>query len=529
MIARRPVLARLSVSYPVAMKVLLVVIDAATSRVVGPAIQTGRLPVLQRLVKAGTYHDRCTSIFPSITPAATTSIITGEYPSSSGILGASWFDENTGEVAYYGDDLWVIARRGFGAFLDDFLVHLNGDRLAAPTLFEIIERAGLHAGCLNYLIHKGIHHHVARVPTALRFLPGVRRRESVLGPSLIAIGDFLTTRTMRGKPLDDAGGVLHRFGMDDESTNQMLLEVAEDGLFPDLTVAYFANNDYRSHEVGPYDALEVIERVDSGLGRAFDAAGGMEKVLAEMYVVVTSDHGHCEILADRGRAAICLDQSLSQFRQARLGQPWQDGDEIMICPNMRATQVYFRHPTPRDTRRALDCVVADPLVDLVMCRDADLDGGRDRFRIESSSSQLTFWRGATGQRCARDAFGNTWNWVGDLAVLDARMEDDGIAWGDYPNAFERLAGILEHPHSATLWATARPGCEFEVPGGGAHLGGASHGGLHALESYCPLIVAGPERIALPTHVRTVDIAPLCLNLLGLPSRHRVGGPRVAIQ
>jgi hypothetical protein len=26
-------------------------------------------------------------------------------------------------------------------------------------------------------------------------------------------------------------------------------------------------------------------------------------------------------------------------------------------------------------------------------------------------------------------------------------------------------------------------------------------------------------------VRTVDVAPLCLQLLGLPSRHRIGEPR----
>ena len=72
------------------------------------------------------------------------------------------------------------------------------------------------------------------------------------GPSIMSRSAIsLTTRTMRGKPLDDVGGVLHRFGMDDASTGAMLLTIAEDKLFPDLTVAYFADNDYRSHEVGP--------------------------------------------------------------------------------------------------------------------------------------------------------------------------------------------------------------------------------------------------------------------------------------
>jgi predicted AlkP superfamily pyrophosphatase or phosphodiesterase len=506
-------------------KVLLIVIDAATPRVVGPAIQTGRLPVMRRLVEAGTYHDTCTTIFPSITPAATSAIITGEYPAANGIVGASWFDEDSQDVAYYGDDFWVIAREGFRSFLDDFLLRLNGDRLRAPTLFEIVERAGAHAACLNYLVFKGLCEHIVHVPTMLRLLPGVRSKEVVRGPSIIAIGDFLTTRTMRGKPLDDVGGVLHRFGMDDASTSELLLELAEDRLFPDLTVAYYADNDYRSHQVGPYESLEVVERVDRGLGRAFDAAGGIDRVLSEMFVIIVSDHGHCEVLGERDRAAIHLDQVLCHFRQATLGQTWRPGDEIMICPNMRAAQVYFHHPTAVALRRAVKAVVADSRVDHAVYRGSDIDGIADHFWIESEKGGLSFFRGATGATHAVDAFGNTWSWEGDLSIIDAHVENGRLEWNDYPNAFERLAGVLEHPHSATLWVTAKPGCEFEVPGGEAHLGGASHGALHALESYCPLIVAGPRRIAVPKHFRTVDVAPLCLQLLGLPSRHRVGDPR----
>src|SRR5688500_18318244 len=144
------------------MKLLLVVIDAATPHVVCPAVQTGRLPTLQRLADAGAMHEASVSIFPSITPAATTSIATGAYPAEHGIAGASWYDAGREEVAYYGDDFWVIAREGFGRFLNDFLLRLNGDRLRAPTLFEMVERTGRTAACLNYLVFRGIHAHRVR-------------------------------------------------------------------------------------------------------------------------------------------------------------------------------------------------------------------------------------------------------------------------------------------------------------------------------------------------------------------------------
>jgi hypothetical protein len=510
--------------YPSVVKVLLIVIDAATPRVVCPAIQTGQLPTLQALVAAGRLQESIT-MFPSITPAATTTIITGCYPAESGIVGAAWYDEAKNEVAYYGDDFWVAVRKGFRSFLMDFLVGLNGDRMKAPTLFEQVENAGRTAMCLNYLIFKGSVEHKVHIPLLLALLPGVPLTDVIKGPSVLCIGDFVATRTMRGTPLKDQSGVIHRFGMDDASTAELLVEVAEDAAFADFTVAYFADNDYRSHEVGPYGALSVIERVDRALGRMFEAAGGMTRMLAETYVIITSDHAHCEVLNDADRAVIHLDRVLAGFRQAALGKPWADGDEIMICPNMRATQIYFREGGDADLQRVVDLSLSDPRVDLAVWSTGKGVADTDRYAAASAHGRLEFWRGGQSESNAVDAYGTTWSWRGDLAVLDARVAEGALEWSDFPNAFERLAGALDAPNSGRLWLTARPGCEFEVPGAEAHVGGASHGGLHALESVCPLIIAGPHEVPLPLAMRSVDIAPLCLELLGLPSRVRVGDPR----
>lgn len=507
------------------MKVLLVVIDAASPRVVCPAIQTGRLSVMQRLVEAGTLHESSVSIFPSITPAATAAIITGGYPAQTGIVGASWYDEAEDQIAYYGDDFWVVAREGFKAFLRDFLVRLNGDRLKAPTLLERVEGAGRRAASLNYLVFKGLCEYKVKVPLLLNLLPGVPMTDVVKGPSIFALGDFVSTETLHEGPLENRkDGLLHRFGMDDAASGQLLAELMDEGTLPDFTVAYFADNDYRSHEVGPHEALETVEFVDRMLGHAFDKAGGLERVLQDTYVVITSDHGHSEILADRDRAAIRLHEILSDFKQAKLGKPWRAKDQIMICPNMRAAQIYLQHVDPSLVEEVVNGVLADDRVDHAIWRVSDEASG-GWFAIRSSRGSLRFRKVPSGYGAARDAFGNDWNWQGDLEVVAATLDDERLTWSDYPNAFERLAGVLDHPHSGTIWVTAKPGCEFEVPGGKAHVGGGSHGGLHALESLCPVIVAGPTRIALPPDFRSIDIAPLCLELLGLPSARRVGDPR----
>ena len=506
------------------MKVLLVVIDAATARVVSPAIQTGQLPAMQRLAEAGRLHESVT-MFPSITPAATTTIITGHYPAQSGIVGASWYDETEENVAYFGDDFWVIAREGFRSFLDDFLIGLNGDRLRAPTLFQTVERAGKSALCLNYLIFKGDVEHTVKVPGLLAMLPGVSRTEVIKGPAFLCLGDFIATRTMRGTPMVDKGGIKHRFGMDDASTGQLLVEVAEDRSFADFTVAYFADNDYRSHEVGPHAALKVVAEVDRSLARMFEAAGGMEAMLKDTYVIITSDHGHCEILDDTDRATIHLDVALKEFKQAALGKPWTGDDEMMICPNMRAAEVYLRHHAAATLLRVIEQSLGDARVDHAFWRVETEGAASNRYAARNADGHLEFWRGTEGGDTAKDAYGTVWSWRGDLSVLDAHVEDGRLRWNDYPNAFERIAGALDAPKSGAVWFTARPGCEFEVPGGKAHVGGASHGGLHALESLCPLVIAGPTKVDLPEEMRSVDIAPLCLELLGLPSTVRVGDPR----
>jgi len=504
-------------------KVLLVVIDAASPRVVCPAIQTGRLRHLKQVADAGTMHQASVTMFPSITPAATSSIITGCYPAEHGIAGASWFDEERNEIAYHGDDFWVIAKEGFGAFVRDFLVRLNGDRLKTPTLFELAESAGRRAACVNYLVYRGNVRHEVKVPRLLSLLPGVPMAETILGPSLLCLGDFVTSPGQRTK-VKDRGGPMHRFGMDDESSAAMLCQLAAAQLLPDLTVAYFADNDYRSHEVGPYAALPVIDRVDAALGAVFEAAGGVDAYLRETCVIVTSDHGHCEILADTERAVIRLDRVLGEFRHAELGRPWTERDDIMICPNMRAAQIYIRQPQALFTR-VVQAALAEHRVDLALWHSRSAGGSDGRYAVAGPPGRLEFWRGDDGAEHAPDAFGTRWSWSGAREVLRLEMTDGMIGSTDYPNAFERIAGALDAPNSGELWLTAQPGCEFDVPGGKAHPGGASHGALHALDSLSPVIAGGAGLSRLPRAMRSIDIAPLCMQLLGLPMRYQVGDPR----
>jgi hypothetical protein len=420
----------------------------------------------------------------------------------------------------------VIAQYGFGAYLRYFLVRLNGDRLKAPTLFEMVERAGRRAACLNYLVYRGLSTHEARVPWTLAALPGVPRTETVKGPSILCLGDFVTAVDLGPAP-PHKRGLPHRFGMDDASTRVLLTHLTERGQLPDLTIAYFADNDFRSHDVGPVEALPVLDAVDAAFGAMFDAAGGFDRFMRDTCVIVTSDHGHCDVLAERSRAAIPLDRVLAAFPQASPGKGWQASEEILICPNMRAAQLYLRHPSRARLEQVARASLADARVDLAMWRDETV-GHEPTYRVASRRGELAFWRapGRPGREAA-DAYGTRWRWEGDLRALQMETCGDELESSEYPNAFERITGGLDAPQSGEIWLSAQPGCEFEVPGGAAHLRGGSHGGLHALESLSPVIAAGAPR-PLPRAMRVVDIAPLCMEALGLPMRYAVGDGRAAL-
>lgn len=125
-------------------------------------MEAGRLPMMQKLSESGRVDWKCTAIFPSITPAATAALVTGEYPCGTGINGAYFYDTKNDRVHYYGDDTWPILRRGFTQFFEDFLVRLNRDQLRCDTAFEQVERHGYTAGCLNFLWFRGdVSHKVA--------------------------------------------------------------------------------------------------------------------------------------------------------------------------------------------------------------------------------------------------------------------------------------------------------------------------------------------------------------------------------
>lgn len=510
-------------------KVLLIVIDALATRVVEPALRAGELPNLRQLVDAGQMFGNCVPVFPSITPAATCGIVTGCYPRGSSIMGAYFYDVHSDHVYYYGDDFWVILQQSVGEFYDDFLKRLNFDLLSCDTLFEHVEKAGLRSACINYLWFRGPVAHAVNVPWLLQWVPGVPKSQQVHGPDILCLGDFVTTEPKRmDEALEGQEGLFHRFGFDDASTSGYLAELVENARLPDLTLAYFPDNDYRSHEIGPEKAVTTLHDFDRTLGRLIAFWGSVERMLSEVAVVITGDHSQTDMVTDTEQASVNLDEVLEGFELVPAGNQWTSDDELMVCVNMRAAQIYLRRGYRPQREKIVRQLLSDKRVDQVIWRRELEDTERTVYHVATSDRAALWFRAAADDEPgAVDAYGGRWTWEGDLRAVDGRIDEQGrLRFSDYPNAFERIAMSFRHDVGGDLWVTAHPGYEFHTPRTGTHPGG-SHGALHLGDSQVPLILAGlPHGITVPAQPRAVDVAPICLDILQITSPYRAGASHI---
>ena len=178
----------------------------------------------------------------------------------------------------------------------------------------------------------------------------------------------------------------------------------------------------------------------------------------------------------------------------------------------------------------IDRLLACEGVDQVIWSDENggLNQSRDAvFCVETRDrGRLKFQLALNRQAQATDELQTPWAFTGDLSAVDAEIGDDNtLRFGDYPNALERIAaGFFEM--SGNLWVTSRLGREFCLPEIKTHRGG-SHGSLHKEDSSAPLIAAGlPDGYPVPQALRTVDLAPMCLEILGLTPPRRPGASAV---
>lgn len=491
-------------------RLLLVVIDGLGSDPLRRAIADGHAPQIASLLDAGARFDDAISPFPSLTPVCLASIITGAGPDQHRIPSLGWYDRGKGRFIEYGSSFAAAAVEGTWRGVQDVVLDLNHMHLAEdpPTLFERVQDSGRRAASINYLVSRG------RTRHTIKHDYGPMRRaakrigvHSLYGPDHLYFGELygsvrpILPQVGFKRPTDWGGGHIARWLMRNTGVEFVLL--------------YLGQHDVASHKAGPDSTQQAIRVADRALGRAMGSLGGIEPFLEKFAVMICADHGQTPVTKHAALEDVFDDVDL--YRGKRV-TPDASKRELAVIGSNRVAMIYRTkqrhhgvkedHGTPADrwiAARACESPGADIAV---FIDDGELiivngEGGELRARRDLAHGTPTM-RAALGHD-ERDR----WTISGDRELLDLQVDDGVLVYGNYPDAFQRIASAVDCVNTGDVLVSAMPGFEFTDIGGSAHTGG-SHGSLHVTDSTAPLITVGLEG-ATPEGLGTVrltDIAPL---------------------
>jgi hypothetical protein len=490
-------------------KLVLCVIDAMAPAMLERAVAAGAAPVLQQLMERGCYVPDCVAAFPSVTPVCAASIVTGVAQDSHRIPAMNWFHREEDRYVEYGSSFRAAQRFGIARQLTDTVYNMNRAHLSSEvlTVFEALDDADVRTAGTTYLMYRGRHRHEPQRDTALTRVASTLMRHPVMGPRELFYADIFASRRTGCR------SGLGMPGVRDRHSGCVSSYLVEQDLF-DFLLLSLPDNDWYSHKYGPDAQVQSIAQADLQLARVFQASGGVEEFLSEHAVIAMADHSQTPVAH-----TIALQDDLAELgvRGPSRSSGSSRGEEprIAVCPSQRAAMVYALHESERDAMRAsaVTRALAVEGVEHVMWLAHDAHDAPSEGIISSPvHGELRFCPGGS----LEDPRGVRWSVEGPLAVIDATVRDGRLHTPAYPDVLARVWSALTCPTSGEVLLSAAPGYEFIDWGRQAHIGGGSHGSLHAQDSLGALVLCGvelPEQEPVQWAIR--DIAPLILGHFGL--------------
>lgn len=502
-----------------AKKLILTYVDSLRTDMLERTVAEGRAPNFAALIERGVLVPDCVSSFPSVTPVASAEMVTGHGADGHWISGMNWYHRLERRYVEYGSSLE--ATRAFGVFrsLYDLVYNMNLAHLnpTAETLFEQLDDAGLRTACTPFLIYRGRHRHQVSLEGLLRRAVDATRlkfRHHTWGPGELFYGDLYASRAVPCKSTSIPG---NRDGYSACCSAEL---ASSDGF--DFLLFSLPDNDNYSHRHGPEASTESIAKADHCFGKLVEAAGGLDEFLERYAVILLADHAQTPV--HRG---LPLAELLA--REWTVLQPSESDPEraqIAVSPTGRAAYVYLLpgeadRADPEELRRALTVIEG---VDLV-CRlegatghplvrtEPGRPGAGCRAVIERGERRLSFCPDGP----VTDLRGAGWQVQGDLATIEAVVEDGLLRSETYPDPLARVWSALSAPHAGDFLLSLAPGFEAVDWGGVTHAGGGSHGSLHAGDSLGPLLFVGcgPSEANEREQWTLSDVAPAVREHFGL--------------
>lgn len=493
-------------------RLLLAVIDGLGRAALDRSLRQGHAPTLQLLIDHGAALSTGISPFPSLTPVCLSSIVTGEMPDRHLIPSLCWFHRGERRFVEYGSSIAASTVEGMLQTAEDSVLNLNLLHLSDQysTLFEDVEDAGFSSASINYLVFRGRHRHTMK--HGYGFVSRVGQRvgtHAVYGPERLYFGELYGHRRPIlpqfgvKKPKDWSGAYIARWLVRSTST--------------DFTLLYLGDHDSAAHRWGPDETEQAVRTADRNLARVIDAAGGIERFVAEHALIVCADHGQTSVYSGHRERLEDAFADLSCFQGSRTSDI--ERCDIAIAPSNRFAAIYRLHDDAPPVRWLAERARVSPAIDIVAYAENGWLVVVNREGIELKARRVDSGLSAEWGSSAA----HQWELAGDPAALDLTVNDAQIVWGDYPDALGRLESCLRCVNSGDVVASARVGWQFVDIGGKVHPGG-SHGSLHRIDSEAPILTIGvdaPQTLAAEPGVGSLtDVAKMVREHfhLGVPVR-----------
>lgn len=476
-------------------KVFLWIIDGCNIAAFLKAAQRSRN--LKRLIDEG-YFARSTTIFPSITPAAHSSIITGCYQKDHGIPAFDWvdltpkMDEQSKRFSVGRDYIRVMPDRDVllkeKEIVEDVLGKGKGDqkeieskiqKQARDNFFsQLADAININMKFLNPLVNT-IFESVGSDKHTVSMKEYIHRGADDFVKASVreAIDDLVYYRKIEKGQMDEVLNSISREFLTDLYLGQKGVSLSK--TLGDLMVYWKISTDSFSHKCGPYCERveqEIIEAVDK---LAETIVHYKKHTNEELYVIITSDHSQTPVYhyvnlqkkMEKELKGIEVAGRLANSDAEKL-----DGADVIFANNDRAGLFYLFESerfSKNDLRMKLvEFLKDEECIDLIFYKYRS-----DIFWIRPQS-------GSEPQR------------------LDT-LENSEFS-SEYPNAVERVRGLMEHENSGDVSVSLKEGYSFNESlkyfeeqcgkpmAGEKLLLGGDHGGLNYKDSICPLLIWGPK-------------------------------------
>lgn len=480
-------------------KVVVIIVDSLTPKLLDRAVQGKGFPALQYILSHGQYRGDVISTFPSMTVSDMATILTGTDPAKHRIPGLVWFDTNQRSIVNYGNNFRQTFTLGTRAVSENLLYNLNQKHLSQDvrTVFEDLHDEGYSTGAINMFVYRGRSTHSLNIPVYARPFTKINSYR-VHGPDTLVFGQLTIPRAK-----DTKSGIFNGLGMNDDYATDTLVQIIKEKQLPDFTVVYLPDNDKVIHKQG-VDAIKGITHVDQNLVKVLNSAGSWENTLKHLTLVMMGDSGVTPVLSAKYHPTILLHDVLPKHVY-RWGRDVKSSDDLVVAANSRMAYIYLLNAHFQSTE-VVSSLKREKNLDLIAWRD-----GKQAYVTNPANSDLPLQFHPDGPY--QDQYGQIWSVKGNLGILDISMRGNHtLRYGKYPDAFHQLWSALHCQEGTYLVVTAKRGYQFGDDGAPVHPGGAQQASLLAEDVLAPIVVAGSQqRLAVPT--RSTELKKYFISLV----------------